>query len=254
MKWIERVLLISVFVGPIGFYVVQRAGFLEPGPSPPIATNESSVLAGEPRLPGPNAAPAVQGVPAVANPDAIPVVAARPDRAGKGHRRIAEPPRTDFQVALLEREGAVRENQATDTVNGNERKEPPASATASPKEAVPKAEKLSSSAIVSSEEEARKAKSKKLEAKKERDRIRRMFAVRTEDAAIKMQQEMIRMSTPRVTVEYDPMGQFKGRLEVYPNGSSIRYDRNMTVSHMDIVMPDGTKISVGRENYWRGSW
>jgi hypothetical protein len=88
--------------------------------------------------------------------------------------------------------------------------------------------------------------------KDEANRQRRMFAMRQEAELYRYQREMIRRNTPRRTIRRDPNGQFMGATEDYPNGSRVDYDRNGQVRQLDLVLPDGTRYSIGRDGY--GCW
>jgi len=91
-----------------------------------------------------------------------------------------------------------------------------------------------------------------LKHKDEANHQRRMFAMRQEAELYKYQREMIRQNTPRRTIRRDPNGQFTGATEDYPNGSRVDYDRNGQIRQLDLVLPDGTRYSIGRDSY--GCW
>ena len=65
---------------------------------------------------------------------------------------------------------------------------------------------------------------------------------------------MVRRNTPKWDILSDPNGQFMGAVAAYPNGSRVQYDRNGQIRHMDLVLPDGTRHTISRDNFYRWNW
>jgi hypothetical protein len=82
-------------------------------------------------------------------------------------------------------------------------------------------------------------------------RSRDIVASEEDLAAERYYQQEVRNSTPSWTINKDPNGQFMGAIARYPNGSWIRYDRNQQVLQMEIVQPDGSRHSIGRQHFGR---